>query len=239
MYESDLIETPVEAALPPDGSGAEAGVDVSLPHEYQVLDRTVTVRLVVKSPRIILLDGFLSDDECEEVKRITTPLLTRSTVVAERGGSVVSDVRTSMSASLKPEQTPLVLRVEQRIEDLTGIPRAHGEPIEVLRYALQQEYQPHFDFFDPAVEGETRQMGAGGQRVATVIMYLSDVRAGGETAFPRLGIELTPKKGSALFFSYATSPTDTDYRSLHAGRPVLSGDKWIATKWLRQFPYVS
>ena len=55
----------------------------------------------------------------------------------------------------------------------------NGEPIQILRYEHGQKYEAHIDYFvDEANQEE------GGHRAATVLMYLSDVKKGGETVFP-------------------------------------------------------
>jgi prolyl 4-hydroxylase len=108
------------------------------------------------------------------------------------------------------------------------------EDIHVLHYGKADEYKPHFDYFSK--DGELNQLGVAGQRVATAIIYLADVPAGGATVFPELKMSVLPKKGSVLFFSYANTHTrQLDPRSLHGGAPVLDGEKWIATKWFREF----
>lgn len=221
-------------------SGVEAS-EVENAHDFKIDGRTVRVLLALKSPRIVLLEGMLSADECDELIKDAEPTLARSTVVHSTSGSgVVDDVRTSDSADINFIDSPITDRLNRRIEALTGIPVEHGEKLQVLRYGRGGEYKPHHDFFDPEIPGDAVQLEGGGQRIATVIVYLNDVIAGGETAFPQVGLEITPKKGCALYFGYGTSATDVDYRSLHAGRPVLAGNKWIATKWLRdraQRPY--
>jgi prolyl 4-hydroxylase len=63
------------------------------------------------------------------------------------------------------------------------------------------------------------------------------VPAGGSTVFPDLGLDVLPRKGNALYFAYATEEGQLDRRSLHGGSPVSAGEKWIATKWIRQRPY--
>jgi len=80
-------------------------------------------------------------------------------------------------------------------------------------------------------------MATGGQRVATLVMYLNDVEAGGSTVFPSIGLDVLPRKGSAVYFAYTSDAGETDPRTLHGGSPVTAGEKWIATKWLRQRRY--
>lgn len=58
-------------------------------------------------------------------------------------------------------------------------PVVNGEDIQVLRYQNGQKYGDHFDYFDPKVPGSMDS----GNRIATVLMYLSDVEFGGETCF--------------------------------------------------------
>ena len=83
------------------------------------------------------------------------------------------------------------------------------------------------------------QDGVGGQRVATVVVYLADVEGGGETVFPGIGLSIRPRAGSAAYFEYFNQQGLVDSRCLHAGAPVSRGEKWIATKWLRHSDYRS
>lgn len=200
-----------------------------------VEDREIRILMTVNSPRVVLLEGLLSAEECDALVEFSRAKMVRSTVVdPNTGEGIVHDARTSESSVLSVDDCPLVKRLEQRIEGLTGIPSRNGEPLQLLRYGLSNEYQPHHDFFEAAIPGDAQQLLLGGQRLATIILYLNDVKSGGETVFPHLGLEVVPRKGSALFFAYARSETDLDYQSLHGGRPVLAGEKWIATKWLRE-----
>jgi prolyl 4-hydroxylase len=77
----------------------------------------------------------------------------------------------------------------------------------------------------------------GGQRVATLVIYLNEVAGGGDTVFPRIGLAIKPRSGCGVYFEYCNAAGELDERCLHAGAPVSNGEKWIATKWLRQRPY--
>jgi prolyl 4-hydroxylase len=67
-------------------------------------------------------------------------------------------------------------------------------------------------------------------------MYLNTPAAGGATVFPDIGLDVAPVRGHAVFFSYARPHPST--RTLHGGATVLAGEKWVATKWLREGVFV-
>jgi prolyl 4-hydroxylase len=129
-----------------------------------------------------------------------------------------------------------VRRLEARIAKLVDWPEINGEGLQILHYRPGAEYKPHYDYFDPAEPGTPSILKRGGQRVATLVMYLSEPAKGGGTVFPDVHLEVAPKRGNAVFFSYDRPHPAT--RTLHGGAPVLEGEKWIATKWLREREFV-
>jgi prolyl 4-hydroxylase len=112
-----------------------------------------------------------------------------------------------------------------------------GEPLQILHYGLKGEYLPHHDYFDPNDPGSPVILKTGGQRIATLVMYLNTPEEGGATHFPELDLDVKARKGSAVYFEYMNKNGQLDSRSLHAGMPVLKGEKWVATKWLRESNY--
>src|SRR5690606_18054102 len=203
-------------------------------------DRDVAIGLTIADPNLALLDGLASPQECERLIGLAAGKLKRSEVVdGASGGTAVSGTRTSEGACFAVGENDVVDRIEQRIGALTGVPVAHGEPLQVLHYLPGGEYLAHHDYFDPCAPGTAAHLRAGGQRIATVVVYLSDVEAGGETAFPALRLAVRPRRGSAVYFEYCDRHGTVDPRCLHAGVPVSRGEKWIATKWLRQSEYRS
>jgi prolyl 4-hydroxylase len=201
-------------------------------------DRTVEILFTLGSPRIMLFGNLLSADECGQMIDASRRRLQRSTVVnAETGEYDVHADRTSHGTHFERGENPLVARIEQRIGELLGCPAENGEPLQVLHYLPGAEYKPHYDYFDPAQPGNDRVLAMGGQRVATLVMYLNDVEAGGSTVFPTLGLDVLPRRGSAVYFAYTGAHGETDPRTLHGGSPVVAGEKWVATKWLRQRRY--
>jgi prolyl 4-hydroxylase len=199
-----------------------------------------SVRIVghLDQPQIVLLDHLLSDAECDALGTLAEGQMAPSTVIDDVGGQPRPDDRRSSAGTFFARaQTPLIAALEQRIANLVDWPAEHGEGLQVLRYAVGGEYRAHFDYFDPAKPGSLTHLQRGGQRVATLVIYLAEPEAGGATRFPDIGFEARPHKGSAVYFANVGGAGQIDPASLHAGMPVLQGVKLIATKWLRERPY--
>lgn len=231
---------PVAARQPAvrDAGPAATVATVASSNVFRHEDRVIPILFALEAPRILLLQNLLDDSECDALVALARDRLQRSPVVnPETGDENLIDARTSMGAMFQVGEHALIQRIEARIAAVTGLPADHGEGLQILNYKPGGEYQPHFDYFNPQRPGEARQLRVGGQRVATLVIYLNSPPAGGATAFPRLGLEVAPVKGNAVLFSYKLPDGSLDDRTLHAGLPVESGEKWIATKWLREHPY--
>lgn len=196
-------------------------------------DRAVSVVASLLLPRIVVFAGVLSSQECDAFVAVARSSLARSTVYDEQSGEDrIDDARTSETAAFVRGANPLCRRVEARIARLLDWPLENGEGIQVLRYGVGAEYRPHYDYFDPRLPGSAPLLARGGQRVGSLIMYLNTPACGGATVFPEARFEAAAVKGNAVFFSYDRPHPLT--RTLHGGAPVLQGEKWIATKWLRE-----
>ncbi|HET6555138.1 MAG TPA: 2OG-Fe(II) oxygenase [Dyella sp.] len=203
------------------------------PPRQHVRDHEIRVTLSTDTPVVRLLEHMLTDEECDALIAEAKPQLARSLTVDVDGRHQTDERRTSQGMFFRIGETPLVDRIEQRIAALLDIPVSHGEGLQILHYLPGQEYEPHFDWFDPTQPGFAAVTARGGQRIASVVMYLNTPDEGGGTGFPSMGLTVTALRGSAVYFAYETG----DQASLHAGLPVIKGEKWIATKWLRERPY--
>ncbi|RZK99921.1 MAG: 2-oxoglutarate-dependent dioxygenase [Rubrivivax sp.] len=196
-------------------------------------DREVRVLVSMARPRVLVFEGLLSAHECEEIIELARPRLARSeTVINATGGSEVNVARTSQGMFFARAENALCQRVEQRIAALLNWPIERGEGLQILRYGPGAEYKPHYDYFDPSQPGTPTILRRGGQRVATLVTYLNTPEAGGATLFPDIGLQVSAVAGHAVFFSYALPHPMT--QTLHGGAPVVAGEKWVATKWLRE-----
>lgn len=191
------------------------------------------ISLCVDKPPIRVLEGLLTDAECDQLIEQSRPRLDRSRTVNQDGTNQLDKARTSRGMFFTVGETPLIERIENRLAELVGLPVIHGEGLQVLHYEPGQQYEPHYDWFDPSQSGFKVLTSKGGQRVASVIMYLNTPAGGGGTHFPNAGVTVCARRGSAVYFAYQGG----DKASLHAGLPVTDGEKWIATKWVREHPF--
>lgn len=198
------------------------------------------ITLNCSKPRVIQVMNVLRGEECDQLIAGSRRRLTRSTVVsnsAESGFSELHDTRTSYGSHYDRGGNELIRRIEKRLSEIFRFPVLYGESIQILNYGLGGEYKPHFDYFDPETEGGKAAMKKGGNRVATIVMYLNDVDLGGATVFPEVNLQVMPIRGSAVYFDYHLPDGTSDPMTLHGGLPVLKGEKWIATKWVRELPW--
>lgn len=201
-------------------------------------DRDVHVSIRLDKPVIALLDDVLSLEECDELIRLSRIKLQRSTIVdPATGRETVIAERSSHGTFFHTGENAFITNLENRLATVMNWPAENGEGLQILNYQVGAEYKAHFDFFPPGDPGSAVHLAKGGQRVSTLVIYLNDVEGGGETMFPDVGLSVTPKKGSAVYFEYCNSLGQTDPLSLHCGVPVAAGEKWIATKWMRQRRY--
>ena len=227
-----LDEKAVESGLPPPVDVPDLRLSES-PLYVDAGDRQVHVLNVMENPRIVVFGNLLSDQECDELIELAKPRLARSlTVASQTGAEEVNESRTSNGMFFQRGETGVVKRLEARLASLLNWPEENGEGLQILHYRPGAEYKPHFDYFDPVEPGTPTILKRGGQRVATIVMYLSEPEKGGGTTFPDVNFEVAPKRGNAVFFSYDRPHPVT--RTLHGGAPVLADEKWIATKWLRE-----
>ncbi|KAM1047594.1 hypothetical protein ACFX13_027506 [Malus domestica] len=210
------------------------------------------VEAISWEPRAFVYHNFLTKEECEYLIDLAKPTMHKSSVVdSETGKSRDSRVRTSSGTFLARGRDKIIRNIEKKIANFTFLPVEQGEGLQVLHYEVGQKYEPHFDYFQDDFNTKN-----GGQRIATVLMYLSDVEEGGETVFPaakgnissvpwwyelsecgKKGLSVKPKMGDALLFWSMRPDASLDPSSLHGGCPVIKGNKWSSTKWIRVSEY--
>ena len=182
-------------------------------------------------PRVY--ENFVTDNEINHILKMATPKFRESKLVSGFSESV----RKSQTAWLT-KQDPIISNIIKKACNITNIPFDNAENVQVVKYEPNGFYKKHFDAScddrKECVEFEKN----GGQRVITMIIYLNDDFTGGTTEFPNLKQEFTPKKGNGLlFYSLQKNGNKCHPLSLHAGKPVNTGHKYIANIWIREKPY--
>ncbi|XP_007562125.1 PREDICTED: prolyl 4-hydroxylase subunit alpha-2 isoform X3 [Poecilia mexicana] len=186
------------------------------------------------SPHIVRYLEMLSDEEIEKIKELAKPRLARATVRDPKTGVLTTaNYRVSKSAWLEGEEDPVIERVNQRIEDITGLTVQTAELLQVANYGVGGQYEPHFDFSRKEEPDAFKRLGTG-NRLATFLNYMSDVEAGGATVFPDFGAAIWPRKGTSVFWYNLFRSGEGDYRTRHAACPVLVGSKWVSNKWIHE-----
>lgn len=212
---------------------------------------TSTYQILSWYPRVVVYPNFVSPEQCKHIIALAESRMRPSDLAYRPSDQPDANqqIRTSTGTFLSHTQDPdgVLEWLEEKIAAATLLPRENGEAFNVLHYQQHQRYESHMDTFDPKEYGPQSS-----QRIATVLVYLSDVEEGGETVFPKEGkmghqqvvsdyaacegYRYKPRQGDALLF-YSVSPDGSiDSRSLHGGCPVVRGEKWVATKWIRNKP---
>ncbi|KAK9905669.1 hypothetical protein WJX75_004361 [Coccomyxa subellipsoidea] len=195
------------------------------------------------NPRVFLYRSLLSHDECDHIIDAARPNMVKATILdAKTKKQVPNKLRNNKETYIDGSADDTIEKIEHRIARYTFLPAANGEPLHIMQYLPGQGYAPHTDWLD-----DWWHPRLGNERIATMIIYLSDVVEGGETVFPnstmqphvgdaayskcaQQGIAVKPVKGDAVLLYNLLENGRNDGESLHQGCPVIRGEKWTATK---------
>ena len=190
-------------------------------------------------PVLAVLRDILSAEECAALIERARPRLAPSTIVdPSTGRDIVADHRTSQGMFFRVGEDELIARLDRRMSDVMNLPVENGEGFQVLFYPTGGVNTPHFDFLQPSNPANQASIARSGQRVSTLIAYLNDVEEGGETVFPAAGWSVAPLQGHAVYFEYCNRLGQVDAQTVHGSNPVVRGEKWVLTKWMRQRRFV-
>ena len=176
-----------------------------------------------EEPGVWIFREAFSDAECEFLRLMAEPTYERSLVKME-GKDVPDPIRTSDGSTIHwLIEDPATHAINRRLAAMTHTAVEQGEPLQILRYRPGQQYHPHFDWL-----GETNR------RILTALIYLNDDYEGGETRFVKTGLTVKGRAGDVLLFRNIGRDGGLDPLSEHAGLPVTSGVKYLASRWIRE-----
>jgi len=186
--------------------------------------------------QLYLQKNFLSKEECQRIREETENYLHPSYVSNPEDRLIVSEYRTSSSASFDYKQTNTGMKIDMKISRYLGLDPFLGEAIQGQKYKPGEYYKEHHDYYTPFTEEYKTYTEWMGQRTWTFMIYLNDVEEGGETYFKHLNLNVKPREGSAVFWNNLYFNGWPNYKTLHEAKPPISGDKYIITKWFRSWP---
>ena len=214
---------------------------MSTPHaEYRIkIGAWVRARLIA-DPRALKIDAdgldlfivrdVLPPDLCERMIALVDQHLVPSGIMAPHPDP---EYRTSYSGNPPPDH-PLMVEVDRRIREVVGIQKELGETIQGQRYAVGQQFKPHWDYFIPGEDYYAKTQQVGGQRTWTAMAFLNEPEAGGYTRFTAVDVAVRPRTGNLLIWNNLTPEGEPNEKSMHQGSPVEAGLKYVVTKWYRE-----
>lgn len=190
------------------------------------------------------IDGFLTSEQCNRLIQLAKDKGLHDSRVGEESHTLDTAVRRSSQTWFAHSENDIALHIKHKVlATIKGAEMAHCfqnideqksfEDVQVVCYQADGKYDPHFDGTECG--DDLKQQCYKNQRIATFLIYLNDDFTGGETRFPNISnTRIKPKKGKALFFWVSDPANRLVYNeTLHGGDPVVSGEKWIATQWVR------
>ncbi len=196
------------------------------------------IRMIREAPRIHVIEKFAPPAACDWLIAQAQGRLSRATIYDKATGGTTEDGRRTNSQCDLDIETCGVLTfvLRGRISAITRRQDQAMEIAKVLHYAPGDTFAEHFDYLDPAEPAYAAEIAVHGQRTDTFLLYLNDDFSGGETSFPRIGLSHTGAKGDALLFRNVDAAGAPDRDTMHAGLPPTSGEKWLFSQWIREFP---
>ena len=188
--------------------------------------------------QIYKYENFLSDDECTDMITFINSRLIDSTVADPEDSCLVNDYRTSQSASLGYFEDDFFLNIDRKLVDLLELNPFIGENMQGQKYLPGQYYKEHHDFFTPFTPEFKTYCEWMGQRTWTTMIYLNDVKEGGETYFKHLKLKIKPQKGLLIAWNNLFFNGIPNYKTLHEALPPISENKYIITKWWRSWSLI-
>ena len=195
---------------------------------------------LAQRPKIAVSRGFASREECAHLIHKVGASLRRPDAYLKSGSNDASEQRQFNGLGHPPgalHADAVTRMIERRIAGMTGWTMQALEPHSVIRYEPGNEYRPHVDSYSrEQIERNRIERGDfGGQRIATFLLYLKVPEEGGKTHFHFPNLSVSGEPGMGLLHYNAIPDGSGDAESLHSGRPVVRGEKWMWRSTLRQY----
>ena len=201
------------------------------------------MQLLSTEPLILTIDDFLTDEECKHIKKISKDKLAKAKTCyyTEEEQQKIENMnykgRTNKNCWLESDRDKIIKGVFNKAAKLLNTDYKLFEALQVIHYKKGEEYKHHYDAWDKEEQGKFEKYTCErGNRVFTLLFYLNDIIEGGETEFnmTKKTIKVKSKKGKALLFKNTNEDGSLNKHSMHAGLPVIQGEKWACNLWMRE-----
>ncbi len=182
--------------------------------------------------------NFLSNDECNLIINLSKPKLQSSYVYSGNRDKKDEDSRISTQAWCYDRENKIFRKISEKVSILLGLPLNYQEALQVVRYQPGGFFRSHYDTCIGTKDYCYNMNRRGGNRYATILIYLNDVEDGGETCFTKLKRCIKPEKGKAVLFFNTDKKGNLNFLSEHSANPVKKGEKWICNKWVHLEEYI-
>lgn len=207
---------------------------------FKITNNIFTTKQYLDNPKIIpirnnfleiyKINNFLNDDECEYIiDNINNSKVIKSPLTREVDND--KNFRTSLTCYFH-SSNKIIKNIDDKICSIMNIPINKGEGLQGQKYLVGNEFKKHTDYFDK--NNDEQYLKNGGQRTWTFMVYLNEVETGGETQFTEINKIFKPELGMALLWNNLNNNGIENVYSMHWGMPVITGTKYIITKWFRK-----
>jgi prolyl 4-hydroxylase len=192
-----------------------------------------------KSIRPFVVDRFLEEQECSEIRKELVFSLWRPSMVREKqeDGAYrdvlsrpvrVSD--TAVQQWFSDDVKGALKKIEKRLQQFIPFDPVCLEPWQATNYGSDGFLSYHLD------SGYWEDHPAG-DRVITFLIYLTTPLKGGGTHFRALDLHIDAVAGRLVIWKNLFPDGRPDHRMLHSGFPLVKGEKIILVTWVRQKPH--
>lgn len=186
-----------------------------------------------RGTQLLLVKNFFTPEQCEELIEIGSEYLEPSRVGGPNDTTMINrNTRSSFTTMLSDvSQHPAVIEAISQIDKTYGHPHLNSNPLQLNRYRVGEEFKAHYDYHDPVLQAA--RIEREGQRTWTFLIYLNEDFEGGTTDFPELKYSIVPERGMLVAWNNLLPDGSPNAETLHASTPVMSGTKYMMTKWFK------
>lgn len=203
---------------------------------YYFLDTLIlpnAKRIQTSLANVNIIEDFLDEATCKHLISIILKNHYASTITTAET-EPDKYFRTSKTCDMQQDD-PVVKALEAQMTSYLGIDRVRSETIQGQYYEVGNQFKAHTDWFSRDTDEWETFAAHEGQRTWTFMLYLNDVEEGGETEYTDLGIPMKPKQGMGIIWNNMDAKGKDVQATIHWGKPPIKGEKFVITKWFREY----